>query len=230
MFRNKLLSRLQPRDIEALRPLLERVEIKAGDTIERPNQPVAHAYFPEDGIASVIATDLHKRRIETGPFGRDGMSGLPIILNTDSSPNETLVQIPGSAHRVPAEALRHFLAKHPSVQSLFLRYVHVFGVQTAHTLLAAGLVVVETRLARWILMLHDRIDGDDIAITHDFMALMLSVRRPGVTVALHMLEGKGLIRSVRGRLTVRDRPGLEKMCGTLYGQPETEYRRVIEGA
>lgn len=218
---------LSPADMAAVQPLLEPVTLKAHQVLESPNEAVEFAYFPEEGITSMIATDSDKRRLEAGPFGREGMSGIPLLLGTDRSPHETRVQLAGVAHRIRAQDLRRTLADRPAVQTLCLRYVHAFTIQTAHTLLSAALAVVELRLARWILMLHDRLDGDDLAITHDFMALMLSVRRPGVTVALHVLEGEGLVRSTRGRLHIRDRVGLEKRCGSFYGVPETEYARLI---
>jgi CRP-like cAMP-binding protein len=105
--------------------------------------------------------------------------------------------------------------------------VHVFSVQVAHTALANGRAKIEERLARWLLMVHDRIDGDEVNLTHDFIALMLGVRRPGVTDALHALEGKGLIRSTRGVLRIVDREGLEVIANAIYGVPEAEYRRLI---
>lgn len=225
--RNRLLSSLADPDAEAIGRLLEPVTLSMKEVIERPNEPLEHAYFPESGIASVIATDGGKRRMETGPFGREGMSGVPIILANDRSPQETIVQVPGTAHRIRADDLRRLLVERPTIRDLFARYVQAFAIQTAQTGLAAALAVVELRLVRWILMLHDRVDGDEMAITHEFMALMLAVRRPGVTVALHELEGRGLIRSTRGRLIVRDRAKLEKICGTFYGVPEAEYARLI---
>ena len=132
-----------------------------------------------------------------------------------------------AAYTIKAHDLRQLIADRTAIHALFLRYVHAFSIQTAHTLLSTAQAVIELRLARWVLMLHDRHDEEDMAITHDFMSLMLSVRRPGVTSALHTLEGQGLIRSTRGRLHVQDRAGLERMCGSFYGIPEAEYARLI---
>lgn len=226
-FRNKLLSALSPRDLSAISTRLVRVDLRPQQILERPDEPVKNVYFPERGIASVVATDGKSRRIEAGPFGYEGMSGMPVLLGTDRSPHETTVKMPGSAHCVSAEGLRKLLASSPSMHKLLLRYVQAFSIQTAHTLIASAVSVVETRLARWILMLHDRVEGDRIPLTHEFLAAMLSVRRPGVTAALHVLEGEGFIRSERGLLTIRDRAGLEKRCGSLYGIPEREYERLL---
>ena len=226
-FRNKLLSLVQGQHRDVLAGHLALVEIKAGEVLEYRNQPITHVYFPESGIASVIATDGRARRMEAGPFGRDGMSGVAVILEAQQSPHETVVQVPGSAYRIPAETLMRILETQPGARRLFLRYAQAFAVQTAQTALSAAHAVLEVRLARWILMLHDRMDGDEFSLTHEFMSLMLAVRRPGVTVALHELEGRGLIRSKRGWLLVRDRKGLELACGGLYGVPEAEYARLI---
>lgn len=225
--RNRLLSMLAPDDFEAIRPLLEPVTLRADQVLETPDEEVGFAYFPESGIASVIATHGIKHRVEAGPFGREGMSGLPLLLSADRSPHETRVQAPGAAHRIKAEDLRHMIAARSDIHAVLLRYVQAFSIQTAHTLISAAQAKVELRLARWILMLHDRVDGHEMSITHEYMALMLSVRRTGVTVALHVLEGNGLIRSTRGRLQVRDRVGLERMCGSFYGGPEAEYARLL---
>jgi hypothetical protein len=102
-----------------------------------------------------------------------------------------------------------------------------FAIQVAFTALANGRAKLEERLARWLLMVHDRVVGDRIVLTHEYMAVMLGVRRPGVTVALHILEGKGAIRSHRGEVVIKDREGLAAEAGGGYGQPETEYARLL---
>lgn len=226
-YRNQLLSSLDSHDLDRIAPMLQRAEMAQRQILERANELTEYVYFPESGIASIVAIDGANRRMEAGPFGRDGMSGLCVVLDAGQSPHETSVQIPGHANRVRADDLRQLLSTSPAMHRRLLHYAHAFAVQTAHTALAAGLSVVEKRLARWILMLHDRIDGDDLLLTHDFMAFMLAVRRPGVTVALHVLEGHRMIRSLRGRVIVTDRAALEAFCEGLYGIPEAEYARLI---
>jgi CRP-like cAMP-binding protein len=112
------------------------------------------------------------------------------------------------------------------VRALLLRYAHVFMVQVAATALADGRYSIEQRLARWLLMCHDR-NGDDLALTHEFLALMLGVRRPGVTESLHILEGERMIKAQRGLITILDRQKLEARAGDSYGTPEAEYERLI---
>jgi CRP-like cAMP-binding protein len=108
-----------------------------------------------------------------------------------------------------------------------LRYVEAFQVQVAHTALSHGSYTIEERLARWLLMCHDRLDGDDLPLVHEFLALMLGVRRSGVTLALQILEGAGVIHAKRGLITVHDRAKLQEIAGGSYGVPEVEYRRLI---
>ncbi|MDB5591148.1 Crp/Fnr family transcriptional regulator [Enterovirga sp.] len=226
-FRNQLLASLPGEELAALAPLLDSVTLLQGQVLEAPNTEIGAVYFPESGIASVVVMDPAGRRMEAGPFGRDGMSGVAVLTDAGRSPHETVVQVPGTASRVSAAALNGALRRSPDLHRALLRYVQAFSIQVSHTALAAGVAIVQQRLARWLLMLHDRIDGDELQLTHDFMAMMLAVRRPGVTVALHELEGCGLIRSRRGLVIIRDRAGLVELCAGIYGVPEAEYRRLI---
>ncbi len=115
----------------------------------------------------------------------------------------------------------------PVFSNLLARYIQAFGSQISFTALSNAVHSIDERLARWLLMCHDRVDGDEIALTHEFISLMLAVRRPSVTTALHVLEGYKLIRSERGRITIRDRQALETFAGDAYGKPEQEYSRLI---
>lgn len=229
MGRNRLLAALPPPDAEALGPHLEPVALDRAFFMERPGQPIAHVYFPLSGMGSVVAVGDRRRdqRVEAGVFGREGMSGLAVVLGNDRSPHEVFVQIPGEALRMPADALREALDERPGVRRVLLLYAQAWMVQTAHTVLAQGRAKLEERLARWLLMSHDRAEGDDLPLTHEFLALMIGVRRAGVTTATHLLEARGVIQTTRGRLRVLDREGLEEVAGGIYGVPEAEYRRLL---
>ena len=159
--------------------------------------------------------------------GYEGMTGLSIVLGDDRSANETLVQSSGSALRISAKALRKVMGASQTFTATLLRYVHVFMVQGSQTALANGRGKLDERLARWLLMWHDRIRDDNLTITHEFLALLLGVRRQGVTVALHDLEGQGLIRSTRSLVRILDRDGLQRAANGFYGVPEAEYDRSI---
>ena len=150
-----------------------------------------------------------------------------LVLGVDRIPHQIFLQVAGHGHRVPTEALSRALDASPTLRILFLRYAQTFLVQTAQTALANAGAPAEERLARWLLMYHDRQDGDDLSVTHEFLSLMLGVRRPTVTVAIHTLEGAGLIRARRGRIRVLVRERLEQAAGDAYGPAEAEYERLI---
>jgi CRP-like cAMP-binding protein len=226
-FRNRLLSALPADDLELLRPNLETTPLLLRAVIEPADTPIRYVYFPESGLASIIARTKQERGVEVGLFGSDGMSGLSIVMGDDRSANETLVQHDGSSSRITARNLTQALETSPTMRNCLLHYLQAFLCQTSQTALTNGRATIEERLARWILMAHDRLDGDALKLTHEFLALMLGVRRPGVTVALHFLEGKGLIKSTRGLVTVMDRDGLEEVADGSYGVPEAEYDRLF---
>lgn len=225
--RNRLLAKLSEQDLGLLRPDLSRVSLQRGDVMVAPNTPIEAVYFPEDAIGSVVASTSGGRRIEVGIFGRDGMSGTSLLLGSDRSPHESFSQVAGAAWRISTENLKHAIRRSSALHELLLRYVETFNVQVAHTALSHGSYTIEERLARWLLMCLDRSDGDDLRLTHEFLALMLGVRRSGVTLALHVLEGAGLIRAKRGVITILSREKLEEVAGGSYGVPEAEYRRLI---
>ena len=192
------------------------------------DEPTRQVYFFEDCIASQVASLDENSRTEVGLVGREGMSGSSVILEAGQSPHEVFIQVgPGKALAIEAHALRDAMDASPTLRRMLLRFVHCYMIQTARTAVSNSHNSVGERLSRWLLMCHDRIDGDDLVLTHEFMAIMLAVRRAGVTVALHELEGAGLIRSKRGVVTITNRAGLEQFAGACYGVPEAEYRRLI---
>ncbi|WP_228445664.1 Crp/Fnr family transcriptional regulator [Terricaulis silvestris] len=148
-------------------------------------------------------------------------------MSNHRSPNDAFVQLAGRAVRITSDDLREVLSQSTAFRQLAQRFVQVFMAQVAQTALANGRAKIEERLARWLLMAQDRLDDSNLTLTHEFIALMLGVRRPGVTDALNDLEGKGLIRSSRGALRIIDRHGLEATAGGIYGVPEAEYKRLI---
>jgi CRP-like cAMP-binding protein len=225
--RNRLLAALPDADRQLLAPSLEAIALVARQIIEVPLAPITHVYFVESGLISVVGTTTPSHRIEVGMVGREGMTGLSVVLGDDRSANETLVQSAGAALRISSEDLRKVMNRSPSLTATLLRYGHVFLIQGSQTALANGRGRLDERLARWLLMWHDRIQDNDLIITHEFLALLLGVRRPGVTVALHDLEGGGLIRCTRNHVRILDRIGLQRAANGFYGVPEAEYDRSI---
>ena len=228
--RNMLLSALSLRDLALIRPYLEPVALRNGHVLEETNEPVENVYFPEHCVVSVIARLRDGKAVEVGAIGREGMTGTAIVLGDGVALNESRVQREGSALHIPAAALREVLSQSMSLHAHLLRYVQVVLAQATQTALAGSHLTVEKRLARWLRMMHDRMGENEFDLTHDLLAAMLGVRRPGVTVALHMLEGRHLIRSTRSHIGIRDRAGLEKFVASGYGMPEEHYRRLFPGA
>ena len=224
---NHLLWALSVQEVSLLRPQLEPVCLPVGTRLVEPNTPIQHVYFLDEGIASVVTSTPQGRRIEVGIIGREGLTGLPILMGTDRSSHACFIQTPGAGWRIQADALRRALAASASLHQHLLRFVQAFLVQMGQTALANACHVIEQRLARWLLMCHDRVDGDDVSTTHEFLSLMLGVRRAGVTVALQALEERGLIATQRGQVTVLNRAKLEGVAGDSYGAAEAEYERLI---
>ena len=218
--RNRLLVTLPPADFSLLEPQLERVPLPVGTSLVEPDTPIEHVYFLEEGITSVVATTPQGRRIEIGIIGPEGLTGMPVLLGMDRTPHACFVQMTGAGLRIRADDLRAATAASATLQQRLLRFVHAFTVQIGQTALANASHLIEERLARRLLMCHDRVDGDDLVTTHEFLSLMLGVRRSGVTEALQSLEDRGMISTRRGQVRVVDRAMLEAVAGDSYNLPE----------
>ncbi|MCE4223962.1 Crp/Fnr family transcriptional regulator [Methylobacterium sp. C25] len=229
-FRNKLLRALEPDDFGLLAPAFEPVSLALGHRLTEANQPMSHAYFIEEGLISMLADTVRPgaSRVEIGIVGFEGMVGLPLVLGTDRSPHIALVQAEGRALAVPAPVLDEALGLSRTLRGVLGRYVQSLIVQVGQTVCANADFNIEARLARWIVMTQDRLGRDELPLTHEFLSLMLGVRRPGVTTATHMLEGAGMIRAQRGRITVLDRGKLLELAEGSYGIAEAEYERLLE--
>jgi CRP-like cAMP-binding protein len=225
--RNQLLAALKTDDFDLLEPHLESVTLAVRKPLEKPNQRIDAVYFPESGFASVVAIQSSGKQVEVGLIGREGMTGLPIVLGNHRSPHSTYIQAAGEGKCIPSKELRNATRSSLSLRDSLLKYVQAFGVQTSHTAICNAQSRLDIRLARWLLMAHDRIGDDTLPLTHEFLSLMLGVRRPGVTDALNALRKLGLISYQRGQITVRDRKGMVRTAGEAYGTPEAEYRRLV---
>lgn len=228
--RNRILARLSRGDFALLESHLQAVDLPVRKQLESPNKRIDQVYFIEAGFASVVAHGSGRaggQGIEVGLIGREGMTGLAVIMGTDRSPNETFMQGVGAAQRIAADKLRQGMEQSGTLHRSLLQYGHTFVIQAMHTAMANGRGRIQERLARWLLMAGDRIDGDELPLTHEFLATMLGVRRPGVTVALSRLEEDGLIQAHRGMIYILDRKGLELNSKGAYGAPEAEFRRLF---
>ena len=213
---NRILSRLSRQEFALLEPHLEAVDLPVRKTLEARRKRIDQVYFIESGFASVVANGTNKPSIEVGIIGREGMTGLAVVMGHDRAQHETYIQVAGRGLRISAAKLREADERSMTLHRAILRYAHAFLLQTTTTALANGRSKIEERAARWLLMADDRIDGDDLPLTHEFLGLMLGTHRPGVTIALQALEKAGLITTRRSHITIIDRKGLEKSSNGTY--------------
>jgi CRP-like cAMP-binding protein len=225
--RNRLLSKLSADDLGLLEPSLELVEVPFHQALEETGRLIEYVHFPVSGIISVVANAGHDTQIEVGILGREAVTGHPVIIGDGRASNSVFAQVTGQAYRIKSNQLRKAIDQSSTLRQLLLRFIQVFAVQAAQTALANGQSKLDERLTRWLLMAHDRLGRNDLPLTHELLSLMLGVRRAGVTQALHLLEGRGMIRARRGAITIVDRKGLERIAGAIYGAPEAEYKRLI---
>lgn len=226
---NILIQQMQEQDFALLQRHLERVSIGFRECLFEANKPIEFVHFLEDGVASVTDPQRDGDEIEIGLFGREGFSGTAILLAVERTPHRSFLQVGDGvpALRIASDRLKDACEQSTTLRTLLLRYVQTFTVQAAQGSAANAHYGVPQRLARWLLMCHDRVGGDVLDLTHEFMSMMLGVRRAGVTIALHTLEGTGAIRATRGRVLVVDRDRLGELAGDCYGRPEDEYSRLI---
>jgi len=195
----------------ALEPHLERTTLSAGEVLHEKGHRASYLFFPITGAVSLEA-GVGKERLQVALIGREGMVGTSLLLDGVAA-NTAVVQFAGAAWRVPVDALAACLARSPALHRQLLRGVNAFVTRLSLTALANGRGTIEQRLARWLLMAAERLDSDWLAITHLALSQVLGVRRAGVTVALHMLEGRHALRSARRRLRIIDRQVLSDVAG-----------------
>ena len=225
---NLLLQRLAPPDFQRLFPELTRVRLAVGDRLASAGEPIEAACFLEGAIAGFLDVLDDERRIAVGIVGREGFVGWPLLMGNDRWPYDVVVRAaPTTALRVDASALMDLVNESRPARDLLLRYAGVFMAQMGRTIVSNLINSIDRRTARWLLLYDDRIVGDEIAVTHEELSIMLGVRRSSVTDALHILEGEGLIESLRGRVVIRDRARLCAWASQAYGFAEAEYARLI---
>jgi CRP-like cAMP-binding protein len=228
--RNLLLAALPEGEFERLEKHLRPVDLPRRKQLELSSKPIRQVYFPESGITSIVAEGGKKdTQVEIGIIGREGVTGLPILLGDDRFPYSSYMQVGGAGHMLEAEVLQELMQRSAESQRLFLNFAQTFLLQVSETAVANARARIEERLSRWLLMAGDRVGDDEINLTHEFLSLMMGARRPGVTEAMHALTKKGLIATRRGVISLQDRAGLIKHAGRYYGLPEAEYRRLILG-
>ena len=226
--RSLLLRTIEADAFAVLAPHAERVAFAQDTRLVSSGEPLDHVWFPEELVASCVDVLADGTRVEIGIVGFEGMAGWQVLLGCAVAPHDIVAQAGGGAAlRVAREPFRRLCIDHPGAASVFLSYVHTLTIQLGRTAVSNLRDPVERRLARWLLMRHDRLDGDEIDLTHKAIASMMGVRRAGVTDGLHALEGHDVIRNRRGRIVIRDRPKLQRLAGDSYGHAEAHYSRSI---
>jgi CRP-like cAMP-binding protein len=225
--RNHILSRLPDDEAARVFASLDPIELPLGFLIAAPGRKVDYVYFLEEGIGSVVAVSPDGNKAEAGMFGWEGFAPVSVIAGADTSPHEVVVQSPGHGHRIEVETLYELLEHCQVLRDLLVKSALSLAAQVTYTALSNATHQVDERLARWLLMCHDRVDGDSLSITHEYISVMLAVRRPSVTTSLHVLEGNRFIRSERKLVTIRNRTAMEEFAHDAYGKPEEEHRRLF---
>jgi CRP-like cAMP-binding protein len=224
---NRLLAAFPREDIEILQSRSQEVTLDLHMPLIRPNEPIGDVWFPLTALASLVTVLEDGSTVEGGSVGREGMVGIPVILHAETTPMETVIQVPGRAIRVPADALMERFATSAVVQGLMHRYIHSLFIIASQSAACNRKHQVEERFARWLLMSSDGIGSNDVAITHEYLATMLGVRRPGVTDAALKLQEQGLINYRRGGTTILDRAGLEQAACECYRVVKNEQDLVF---
>jgi len=224
---NRLLTYLPQEDQDRLREFLEPVVLEYKHPLYNADEPIEFVHFIESGVGSLVCTMANGQAAEVGTVGNEGLVGLPVLMGDDRAPSTMYIQVPGRGLRMNARAFREQLKQSQPMRAAMLRYAHVFFNQVAQTAACAHFHSLEQRCCRWLLMTHDRMPSDTFLLTHEFLAMMLGVRRAGVSLAAGALQRAGMIRYHRGRITVLDRQGLEDCACECYAVSKAEFNGLL---
>ena len=224
---NKILAALPDNEFERLRPKLREVSFPIGEIIYQPEEEIDSVYFLNEGIISWLAMLEDGNTVEAGLMGSEGVAGLSVILGARSTPNQALAQSAVKASKIASRDLVPEFRKGGKLNEMMLRFVHSMFTQVAQTAACNRLHTLDQRLARWLLLTHDRTDGNQFPLTQEFLSRMLGVRRAGVSVAANSLKQSGLIEYHRGDIRVVDRKGLEKESCECYKIVKQEYEQML---
>ena len=224
---NRLLVSLPERDRSRLIPQLEILTLFAKETVHETGQEMNYVYFPLDCIVVLISSVEAKDTVEVGLIGNEGMVGLPLFLEADTTPDTAFSQVPGKAVRIKAEAFKEEVSRGGALHALLHRYTQALFTLVAQSAACNRVHAINERCARWLLVTHDRAGADQFSLTQEFLAEMLGVRRASVNAVARVLRKASLIQYSRGKITVIDRPGLEAASCECYGVIRTEFDRLF---
>jgi CRP-like cAMP-binding protein len=226
---NRLLQRLSPAELARLDKHLEPVTLSFKEPIYDRGQRIQHLYFPTSGIVSVVADLSNAETVETATIGREGLVGLPAFLGVSRAPGRAFCQIPGAAMRIRADALNAEAERGGTLGPLLLRYTNAVMAMLAQTAACNRSHTLDERMCRWLLMTRDRVDSDTFPLTQEFLATMVGVRRPSISLAGTSLQRAGLIKYSRGRITILDRPALEASSCECYAFVQKQFELALGG-
>jgi CRP-like cAMP-binding protein len=224
VYKNRVLAALPKAELNRLTPHLSPVTLKVRTQLLDGHAD--HAYFMEEGLASVVLTLTGGATVEVGVIGIDGVVGLPVLLGAGTVPGETFIQIEGSGYRIDAPLLKAEFERDGQLRSHLQKYVQAYLIQSAQNAACNRLHTISERLARWILTCHDRVQSDRMLLTHEFLGQMLGAPRSTVTLAAGMLHEAGLIDYSRGHVTINNRKKLERVACECYRTVRDEFRRL----
>ena len=230
MSENLLLAALPKAERNRLEPFLERVELKFGQIVIEPEQPIEFLYFPYDAISSTIQEMDDGSSVETGLMGVEGLVGVQLWLRVNRTPTRTIIQVPGRAHRISAEDFRREVTEQPSseLNHLIPKYLHAFLIMTSTSAACNRLHPVDERLCRWLKLIHNRIRRDKFPMTQEYLAMMLGAQRPTISTAAHILQKAGLIAYTRGQMTILDAEGLADGACECLEIMEAQFDKVFD--
>jgi CRP-like cAMP-binding protein len=218
---------LPPAELGQLTPALNAIRFALRQVLSESGETIRHVYFPLDAVVSLVTVLERGETLEAGLVGNDGVVGVAAFLEAVASPSAAVCLVPGNALRMDVDTFRAAAATSRPLRYVLLRYTQALLGQTAQTVACNGFHPIEQRCARWLLSIHDRVPGDVFPLTQEYLAQMLGVRRPSVSLAAQALQSSGVITYRHGKVTVVDRAGLEALACECYGAVRVEYERLL---
>jgi CRP-like cAMP-binding protein len=224
---NHLLSLLEPEDFAHLASDLEPVNLPGKQVIAERNRPITHIYFPGSCVLSVLAQMLDGQTVEVGTIGNEGFYGLDVLAGSDAAIETTVCQVPGMALRLPVERFRQRITGDTPLRRLTQRFLQAYMSLVSQSVACNRLHTIEARFARWLLMTHDRVPGDEFDLTQEFLAAMLGTHRPSVSLVAGAFQQAGMIRYNRGHIAILKRQALEEISCECYSVVQKQFNQIF---
>jgi len=225
---NRLLARLPKSVYRRLTARMQEVPLRTKQVLYKANAVMDYVYFPNRGVISAMTIMEDGKAIEVATIGNEGMAGLTAFIGGETSPNDVMVQVEGEAQRMPTAAFTKEARRDGPLRQLLILYHTAYQTQVSYAVACNGLHTIEKRCCRWLLMAQDRVGTGTVPLTHEFLSMMLGVRRSSLTDVLQPLQARGLIRNHgRGKITILDRRGLEAASCECYRRVQDEFARLF---